>query len=287
MKTILVPTDFSAQSTCALNFALALAKMIPAKIVVLHVIKYPIREYIEFYGELASLEDEFVRLLDKHVDEKMEDFLGKNADKVEIVIQPGNTAWIIEQYTKANDIDYIIMGSKGISGVEHLIVGSNTEKVVRRVKCPVITVKEDVDPKNIKKLVFGTDFKDTSQELIDHLKEVQELFGATIHLVKINTPNTFARNEEVRRDIDAFIRKYDFDNYEISIYNDINEEEGIIAYSLDKKADMIAIGTHGYRGLKHFYRGSIAEQVVNHAHIPIWTYHFMVPEKESKNSVIA
>jgi nucleotide-binding universal stress UspA family protein len=72
--------------------------------------------------------------------------------------------------------------------------------------------------------------------------------------------------------MDAFIKKYELKNTSRSIYNDLSEEEGIMHYANDISADLIAMGTSGRTGLGHFFLGSIAEDVVNHAKRPVWTY---------------
>ena len=61
-------------------------------------------------------------------------------------------------------------------------------------------------------------------------------------------------------------------NYTINIYSDKVEEDGIIFYAQDINADLIALATHGRSGLLHLLSGSIAEDVVNHAKRPVWTF---------------
>ena len=61
-------------------------------------------------------------------------------------------------------------------------------------------------------------------------------------------------------------------DYTLSVFNDTFEESGVISFAHLIKADMIAMGTHGRRGLNHVMSGSVAEDVVNHIDCPIWTY---------------
>jgi nucleotide-binding universal stress UspA family protein len=63
-----------------------------------------------------------------------------------------------------------------------------------------------------------------------------------------------------------------FKNFKIHVYNDIDEQEGTLNFANEVGADMIAMGTHGRRGLAHLFTGSIAEDVVNHVQCPMWTY---------------
>ena len=61
-------------------------------------------------------------------------------------------------------------------------------------------------------------------------------------------------------------------SYTIDIYNDKVEEDGIIFFAQDIGANLIALATHGRSGLLHLLSGSIAEDIVNHAKRPVWTF---------------
>jgi nucleotide-binding universal stress UspA family protein len=68
-----------------------------------------------------------------------------------------------------------------------------------------------------------------------------------------------------------FVNRYQLDNYQFTIYNDDSEEKGIIHFSEEVNADVIAVATHGRTGLSHLLSGSIAEDIVNHANRPVLT----------------
>ena len=108
-------------------------------------------------------------------------------------------------------------------------------------------------------------------ELVGKLKDIQSLTDATLHLVKVNTPNHFHTQRQVQEEFKKYIQKYDLGNATYSIYNEATEEDGILYFAEDLGACMIAIGTHGRTGLLHLLSGSIAEDLVNHAQIPVWT----------------
>src|SRR5690606_1569717 len=169
------------------------------------------------------------------------------------------------------EADLVIMGSKGSSGLEELLIGSNTEKVVRQAKCPVITVKEAINADEIRKIIFASDFSDINNKVIQHIKVLQELLGAELSLVKINTPSFFETSKDSRTKINDFVAQHGLSNTQAVIYNSTSEEEGIIEYAEEINADMIAMATHGRTGFMHLLSGSIAEDVVNHAKRPVWT----------------
>jgi nucleotide-binding universal stress UspA family protein len=125
---------------------------------------------------------------------------------------------------------------------------------------------------SLKEVVFPTSLDEDQEHLITELKKLQELLGARLHIVKINTPNHFETDRQIKEKMKKFVEKYDLKNYTLNIYNHSIEEDGIIYFAEDIHADLIALGTHGRTGLLHLLSGSIAEDVVNHANRPVWTY---------------
>jgi nucleotide-binding universal stress UspA family protein len=107
---------------------------------------------------------------------------------------------------------------------------------------------------------------------MNHIKELQNLFGAWLHLLFVNTPSHLKKTSERVAEVNDFARAYNLDNYTTNLRDDNHENDAIVAFAKEIKADMIAMGTHGRRGLSHLFTGSIAEDVVNHASCPIWTF---------------
>ena len=62
------------------------------------------------------------------------------------------------------------------------------------------------------------------------------------------------------------------EDYSFTIYNDLTVEKGILQFANDAEADIIGMGTHGRKGVSHFFNGSISEDLVNHTNMPIVTF---------------
>jgi len=278
MKKILVPTDFSEQATNALNFGSELAKMSGAELILLHVIEHPAGSSFSASGEVHAADPtEHVFIL-KLIEKIEKDFEGIKSQSVfddvnvSSLIKVGSPFNTVADLIKTDDIDLIVMGTKGATGLQEVLVGSNAEKVVRHANCPVITIKTKVDADAIKNIAFATNLSDGQESMIYNLMELQKILGATIHLVKINTPNNFQRDKHTRAQMQGFVKKYNLENYSLNIYNDAEEEDGIICFAEEKKVDMIAMATHGRTGIMHLLAGSIAEDIVNHSKRPVWTF---------------
>ena len=275
MSKILVPTDFSEQAQNALAFAVKLAPKINAKIDVLNVVEYNVGVTADPVGIAVptTYETEFIDLMKKASQEKMDRFLGESAMTVTPAVQMGNPYFQITERIAKTDTELVIMGTKGASGLKEFLIGSNAEKVVRKASCPVITLTEPSEPDNIKNIVFATNITDICDDLIAHVKQLQHMFKATIHIVRVNTPNNFKRDENILGGLEKMAERFMLDNYTINVYNDIYEDQGILSFANRIGGDMIAMGTHGRKGISHLLSGSLAEDIVNHAKRPIWTYH--------------
>jgi nucleotide-binding universal stress UspA family protein len=113
---------------------------------------------------------------------------------------------------------------------------------------------------------------DQQEDLVMNVKDLQHFFDATLHIVWINTPANFTSDVVTHKRMKAFAERHTLRKYTINIFNHFSEDEGIIEFTRMINGDMIAMGTHGHRGVSHALSGSIAEDVVNHTEHLIWTY---------------
>ena len=283
MKKILVPTDFSEQAGYALDFAYQIALKSTAEIILINVVDFPGLSSVWGGGmnviggaepPLDNLDESFINnLLNRAKDEirAMTLKLDQGSVKITQVVEVGNPYFVIAEKIEQENVNLVIMGTKGATGLEEVLIGSNTERVVRHAKCPVITIKKKRDYTKIHNIAFASNFEGDQTHLVEELSKLQDIFKAKLHLVKINTPNNFESNRTILKGMEAFIEKYNINNYSLNIYNDYIEEDGIIYFCEDIGADMIALATHGRTGLMHLLSGSIAEDIVNHAKRPVWT----------------
>jgi nucleotide-binding universal stress UspA family protein len=279
MNKILVPFDFSDVANNALDFAVQLASRASAcEVTLYHVVEHPSEGTFKTMGisDYDPMEVLYLKKLIEQVEQKMAKALSKyDGGKVTVnsKIRLGNPDRQIIEEAENEKIDLIVMGTGGAEGLQEFFEGSYSEKVVRHASCPVITVRGAAKAEIIREIVFASDFEEINEDFIGHLKSLRRVLDARLRIVKINTPASFAPSRWDNELMDKFIKKHDLGNCTTEIYNFSNEEDGIIAYAEDIGAQMIALGTHQLKGAKHFLKGSIAEDVVNHAKVPVWTYH--------------
>lgn len=270
MNRILVPTDFSEQAENALKVAIKLSKKHKSEIYVLHSMEMPLHLATTDSGSLPESLF-FIKLAEKRFND-----LRKNNYLEGVVLNEAighNEIYEdIEEACKKNNIDLIVMGSNGASGFKEMFVGSNTEKVVRTSKIPVLVIKNNHPEFKIKDFVFATDFSEEGRGAFDNAQKFAAKIGAKIHLLFVNTPADFKTSAQGQNIMEHFVRGMGVDNYTLNIYNDTSVEKGILNFAQHINAQLIGMGTHGRKGISHFFNGSISEDMVNHANMPVITF---------------
>jgi nucleotide-binding universal stress UspA family protein len=275
MKSILVPIDFSDQARYAAKVASDIARHTNSKIYLLHMLELPsgIIDPAGAYGSSNNTPSSLLFLSRAH--EKFEEFkklpFFEGIEVEDSVLFHKAYDGIIAERKKQN-ADLIVMGSKGTSGLEEMLVGSNTEKVVRNSDVPVLVIKKEIDKFKIDNMVFASNFKQDNRKAFQKILDFASLFNARLHLLKINTIHNFETTKESSDAIRNFINDFDLGDYTLNIYNDVSVEAGVLNFSKVIDADAILLNTSGRRGLSHLFNGSIGEDLANHAKLPVITF---------------
>ena len=142
IKLVLIPTDFSEYSKAALPYAVDISRKYGAKLVILHIFDEELLSPIFF--ETGKTAKEYFERLQNRFEAAVEDFLsGVNTDGIELEAELGNGTPFVEiiRFAKENGADIIVMGTHGRTGIAHTLLGSVTEKVVRKSPCPVMVIR--------------------------------------------------------------------------------------------------------------------------------------------------
>ncbi|MCD0468452.1 universal stress protein [Flavobacterium sp. JAS] len=272
MKRILVPTDFSEHAEDALKVAAKIAKKNDSEIIILHMLELPHQMNDAVLGGTSIPE---TMLFMKKANEMLDEISSRpylEGIQVTEIVKMDKPIHGITQISKDNEIDLIIMGSHGSSGIEELLIGSNTEKVVRNSNIPVLVIKKDISDFKVENIVFASDFSAETKKPFEKLLNFTKFFGSKIHFVTICTPNSFKPTHVVEKAMNNFISQFNITNYTSQTYNDTNIEKGILNFANSINADIIGMCTHGRTGFAHFFNGSISEGLVNHTVRPVITF---------------
>ncbi|RMD90895.1 MAG: universal stress protein [Calditrichaeota bacterium] len=294
INKILFPTDFSKCSDQAFVHALFLARQHNAELHMLHAIAlheddpynpahhFPDKE--EIHNRLKGIADsQMDALLEKY---DLKDVKIKKLQKRGISPAP-----VILDYAREEDIDLIVMGTHGRRGISHILLGSVAEEVVRVAKCPVLTIREQKEPKSIEafeKILVPVDFSEHSKSAVAHAKAITATYKARLYLLHVieesihpafyvtGKSSVFELIPDIESKSKEFMAKLVKETKGPAVETEYFVLEGraaqeIVKFSDKNDIDLIVIATHGLTGIEHFLLGSITEKVIRMANCPVFT----------------
>lgn len=264
MKKILIPIDFSQHSEYAAKLASKISRVSKSELHVIHVIKLP-KGGADMSSKGATSVPEnilYIRKTKELLETFIENYFFKNKNITQTILFDTPYEGILS-YTKKTNPDLIVMGSKGHSKTEELLIGSNTNKIIQTSKTPVLMVKKDESKFKLKNLVYASDFKNDKEknETLNKLINLAKKFKTTFHLVKINTPSKFENTQISKQKMELFAKKYELSKYTINSQNDSSIDEGIVNFSNEVSSDIIALEANGRNMLSHILNRSITKYV--------------------------
>jgi nucleotide-binding universal stress UspA family protein len=303
IRTILCPTDFSGPSRHALDHAIAIARWYSARIVMLHV-HHPAGAAVHalvgaaghyFDDDPSTLADEQHRLasmmsaIESEALERPSTAPGNVA--IESRVVSGHAAETIVGCAVSGEADFIVMGTHGAGGLEHLMLGSVTEKVLRRAPCPVLTVPPRAQAASalpFKRILCPIDFSSSSLAGLQLACSFAQEADATLTLLHvIDEPDEnalfVARPHDVHGHRTA--REQHVLSYLDTLIPDAVREwssprlrtafgvasERILAVAAEEQSDLIVVGVQGRKPLDLMLFGSTTNHVVRRATCPVLT----------------
>ena len=274
MKTILVPTDFSKTSINAIDYAMEIAKLLKAKLILYHIYHFP---FVATEINSMETEEEVEKSSMLNLKKIKEKLVLKHGKVIPISCKSnnGNVEDRIHLFTKNNKVDLIVMGIKGGGFLTEKIIGSITTSVLRKAICPVIAVDQKVKFKSIKKIVFACDYtNENNAKILKPLKDIANLFDAHIYVLKIASqfeicPSS-AELELKFTDLKKSLK--DFDHTFHCTYN-VNVVDGINEFVETKKIDMVVMIPHRYTLFEYIFHTPETKKMAFHSNVPLVALH--------------
>ncbi len=271
MKKILIPTDFSACAENATSVALEIAKRAGAHLVFqhffpdtsgsLHTLKADTQkdanvQQKEAVGRAKAKLDELV-IRAEHLGLKATPLLvmNKGTDKIENYIEPLG-------------INLVVMGSHGATGMRELILGTQTQRVVRHATAPVLVVKHKPDKIDFNNILFASTFHEDPSHVLDTPIALASLWNGTIHLVYVGLEKDQLTKAQVQEKMNVITNQFSMVSFTHNFIATNDPEWGIKHMTKDIEPDMIALTTELKTGA-FIFSHSLAENLVNHETLPV------------------
>ncbi len=270
MQKILIPTDFSINSLNAIQYAVELYRAKPIKFYILHAFADEVYEI-----SMESPEEGFADIKDivyQRSQQTLKNFENK-IDKVnsehtfEVISNFGQLVDSVNELVDSENIDLVVMGTKGKTADRHLTFGSNTLQVIKYVKCPVLAVPavyRDAKPKDI---LFPTDYMlpYKSREL-ELLEGITRHFSAKIHFLHVSKfPNISLRQKDNKKFLEDFFRENDT-VCQMNAHTDVTE--AINTFVIENPIDMLVMVNTRHSYLENILYQSTIEKIGLHIDIP-------------------
>ena len=270
---ILVPTDFSVFAQTASSVALELATLRNGSVHWLHCADLP-----EGWENWPLREQD----LDPEAQQKYRKSLGKlkqlaDASPQNIPctyeVRSGKIYEAVDACYRSQDFDLIIMGTHGISGKQEYFVGSNTQKVIRKVHANILILKDTHHHIEFDQILFATGLSVDDRTMFrDFLTFIRPFNPSKIHILSIDTPGFFTQPtivmQEGLKDFVAIGKKFGYD-CQSHYLRDFTVEAGIRHFSDQVGVDLVAISNHERHPIRRTFRGSTVELLANHANVPV------------------
>lgn len=277
MKNILVPTDFSACAEYAIDLGFAFAEFFDATLHLFTCIDLP-DDWDELSNEeKGNLPEE--NQLFENANVLLEEWrvrANREGIKLKIIISGGKFLRELQNQVSKKKIDFVIMGSHGVSGKQEYFIGSNTQKAIRKLHVPIFVVKNPLKQYAFKNVVFASSFDANEKEpFLKFLDFIKWFTPETIHLLSINTSGWFSQPsllmKEAMKDFQKLAKEY---NCKTHFYRDLSVDVGVRHFAEEVEADLIVVSNQNRRPLKRIFSGSNVEALVNHCEMPVLSLDF-------------
>jgi nucleotide-binding universal stress UspA family protein len=294
IKRILLATDFSRWARRAEDYACALACSWRASLTVLSVAEFPPGLNPDYPVNQQYLVD-----LLKNASSQLVDLKGRTERRgiaVTTRVATGIPSEEVITAARAEDSDLIVVGTRGKTGLAHVLLGSTAERVIRRAPCPVLTVRvEPADteqeegapsrPVTLERILVPVDFSDCSLDALEYAIVVAQQAKASLMLLHVLEPVSYGLDftlghiktrEQVRESWTKRLEELASSHQHSHVPVEYQLRGGLPADSILDSAqtlpcDLIVMGTHGRRGISHVISGSVAEAVLRKARCPVLT----------------
>jgi nucleotide-binding universal stress UspA family protein len=292
MKRILLATDFSVCARRALEYGLCFARAWSVSLDLLHVVE--VLPGLEADDSAADPLMEPRRKESGRILSNLATIVRRDGMEVVWLVRQGIPSEQIVQAAREQRADLIVVGTHGRTGLDHILLGSTAERVIRRAPCPVLTVRvarghvaeqDEETPPRIRHILAPVDFSSPSLDALEYAIRVVDGFGARLTLLHVLEPIYYDLELGLGR-IEQEVQKRAHWEAQLDELAQVVRgrglaaesvvlggiaSESIMTYARGRRCDLIVMGTHGRHGLTRLQYGSVAEHVLRQAPCPVLT----------------
>ena len=269
MKKILFPTDFSDNSEQAFPYALDIAYLLNAELTIFNSYKLPYSKSNLLVSMIDRMKEDSMKELEKLKAEALAQEKYKNLT-IHLESRAGSFVSQIPKVAEGGKADYVVMGTKGATGLKEMVMGSNTIEVIQITKCPVLAVPEGAMNSKVDKIAMAVDLKKiTDVSRLEPLIEMAKICGASIQFVHVMHPDEVDSTQDRFNQI-VFLEKFASEiPSNINIITDTDIIEGLSRYMETEKPDMLALLCRRHTLFERLFTQSLTTKLSFRSEIPL------------------
>lgn len=278
MKTILVPIDFSENSKNAMDYAILLANKLKMKLLLLHAFHPSVVEAISDSYKIATHKP--IGGTPKELKRELNIWgeavtSSEKRLKCETVFAEGDLADVITELMEERDIDLIVMGTKGATGLKEVFMGSNTAKVIEEFSCPVIAVPQGFQFNDIKKIIFATDYHDSDIISIRFIIKLALLFDSELIVTHVAEGDLKPRFEEdlLQYFMERIGKSVSYDKMKFHLLDGTDINKSLTKFIDDQNADLFVISTSDRLFKGPIFNRGLTKKFAHHIQVPLMAFH--------------
>lgn len=296
LENIICTTDFSDFANNAIPFAVMLAAEFGTKLYISHVIDIPAAA---MYGEALIDPHEIQNRIDKYAHDQISVMVGDEDLECEPLITIGHPAEEIARLTAEKNVSLVISAAHGRSGLERLILGSVTERMMHTLTCPLLVIPEPKADQGkdirFKRILVGCDFSHDSDLAVDYGLYMAQSFQAEVHLAHVIEPDVFKDlikpGGNVERERREFLKNELQEKLAAMIPDDAHNwchpsteilagqpHEELSKFAVINNIDLIVLGVHGRGFVENLLVGSTTDRVIRMGAAPVMAVRPVVRE---------
>jgi nucleotide-binding universal stress UspA family protein len=279
MKNILLPTDFSKNSWNAIQYAINFFEKETCNFYLLHVNRFENNmitdsSYIATNETIEKVNTKPAKQqLNKILKRINKQFLPNNKHRFYSLYDYNFFIESIRKHVDEKNIDCIVMGTKGASGLKKIITGSNTADVITKVKCPTLAVPECAQFVKLKEIAFPTDFSlNYNIQILQPLTDILETFQAALRILHICKSKTDLNNEQ-NKNSELLHDYFNHLNHSIHYLTDNKVEDAIQYFVESRNINMICMVAKNINYFQHILFHSKVKEISYYTEIPFLVLH--------------
>lgn len=275
MKTILIPTDFSKNAYCALFYAAKLFDEEPSRFIIFNSFEAQASKLTSalYIGKSEELINELLKASEAEclaVQHKLVNDLETTKHTFKIICTSLLLTNAINEVITSENVDFVVMGSKGKTGTERIFIGSNSFKAIQTIKkVPLLIIPDELDYKEPKKIGFASDFKRTySKKQLIPLKEIPKLYNAKTTIIHVNEDEKL--NDTQLANLHRLLEISKNEDFDLNwLPEEHSKAETIMEHVYEEQLDILAICYYEQSFIGSLFREQVVKEIAYQIRSPL------------------